>query len=55
MALSKLFWAAIEKGVCDIAGKLRKLNADEKRQLLAILRERGDCPDGWKNTDPKKQ
>jgi len=49
------FWAAIDKGVCDIAGKLRKLNADEKRQLLAFLRKRGDCPDKWKNIDPKKQ
>ena len=57
---SKLFWAAIDKGVRDIDtnGKLRKLNADEKRQLLAILRERDDCPDGWKNRKnmaPKKQ
>ena len=49
------FWAAIEKGVCDIAGKLRKLNAGEKRQLLAILREHDDCPDGWKNIAPEKQ
>ena len=58
-SLSKLFWAAIEKGVRDIAdGELRKLNPDEKRQLLAILRERDDCPDGWKNREnmaPKKQ
>jgi len=48
-SLSKLFWAAIEKGVCDIDtnGKLRKLNADEKRQLLAILREHEDCPVKW--------
>ena len=53
--LSETFWAAIKKGVCDIAGKLRKLNADEKRQLLAFLRKRGDCPDKWKNIDPKKQ
>jgi hypothetical protein len=44
-----------QKGVRDIAGKLRKLNAPEKRQLLAILRERDDCPVGWKNIDPKKQ
>jgi len=50
------FRAAIEEGVRDIAdGELRKLNPYEKRQLLADLRERGDCPAGWKNTDPKKQ
>jgi hypothetical protein len=58
-SLSKLFRAAIEKGVCAIAdGKLRKLNAPEKRQLLAILREHDDCPDWWKNRKnmtPKKQ
>jgi len=54
-SLSKLFWAAIEKGVCDIAGKLRKLNADEKRQLLAILWKHEDCPDEWKNIAPEKQ
>jgi hypothetical protein len=64
--LSKLFRAAIEKrvrdiadGECDIAdGELRKLNAPEKRQLLADLRKRDDCPDGWKNRKnmtPKKQ
>jgi len=56
--LSEKFRAAIEKGVRDIAGELRKLNADEKRQLLADLRKRGDCPDGWKNKKnmtPKKQ
>ena len=53
--LSKLFRAAIEKGVRDIAGELRKLNPSEKRQLLAILREHDDCPDGWKNTDSNKQ
>jgi hypothetical protein len=53
--LSKLFRAAIEKGVRDIAGELRKLNISEKRQLLATLRERGDCPPKWKNIDPKKQ
>ena len=49
------FRAAIEKGVRDIAGELRKLNADEKRQLLADLRKLDDCPDGWKNMAPKKQ
>jgi hypothetical protein len=50
------FWAAIEKGVRDILqGELRKLNPSEKRQLLAILREHDDCPDGWKNKDSKKQ
>ena len=49
------FRAAIEKGVRDIAGELRKLNISEKRQLLATLRERGDCPPKWKNIDPKKQ
>ena len=54
------FWAAVEKGVRDIDtnGELRKLNAPEKRQLLADLRKRGDCPDGWKNKKnmtPKKQ
>ena len=53
--LSKLFRAAIEKGVRGIKGELRKLNPDEKRQLLADLRELDDCPDGWKNTDSKKQ
>jgi hypothetical protein len=54
-SLPETFWAEIEKGVCDIAGKLRKLNADEKRQLLAILREHEDCPDGWKIMDSNKQ
>jgi hypothetical protein len=49
------FRAAIEKGVRDIKGKLCPLNAPEKRQLLATLRERGDCPPKWKNIDPKKQ
>ena len=54
--LSKLFRAAIAKGVCDIAdGKLRKLTAHEKRQLLAILRKRGDCPVKWINIAPEKQ
>ena len=53
--LSKLFRAAIEKGVRDIAGELRKLNISEKRQLLATLREHDDCPEGWKNIDPEKQ
>jgi len=58
--LSEKFRAAIEKGVRDIDtnGELRKLNAPEKRQLLADLRKRGDCPDGWKNKKnmtPKKQ
>ena len=53
--LSKLFRAAIENGVRGIKGKLDKLDADEKRQLLADLREHDDCPDGWKNTDSKKQ
>jgi len=52
--LPKLFLAAIEKGVHDIAGG-EKLKAPEKRQLLAILRKRGDCPDGWKNIAPEKQ
>jgi len=56
MPWPETFHAAIEKGVCDIAdGKLRKLNAPEKRQLLAILRKRDDCPDGWKNIAPEKQ
>jgi len=49
LPLPEKFRAAIEKGVRDIAGELRKLNADEKRQLLADLRKRGDCPEGWKN------
>jgi len=53
-SLSKLFWAAIEKGVHDIAGG-EKLNISERRQLLAILREHDDCPDGWKNKAPEKQ
>jgi hypothetical protein len=57
MPWPETFWAAIKKGVCDIDtnGKLRKLNAGEKRQLLAILREHDDCPDGWKNIAPEKQ
>jgi hypothetical protein len=57
MTLPETFRAAIEKGVCDIDtnGKLRKLNAPEKRQLLSILRKLDDCPDGWKNMAPKKQ
>jgi hypothetical protein len=41
--------------VRDIKGKLDKLNAGEKRQLLADLRKLDDCPDGWKNTDSNKQ
>jgi len=49
------FRAAIEKGVRDIAGELRKLNISEKRQLLADLRKLDDCPDGWKIMDSKKQ
>ena len=53
--LSKLFRAAIEKGVRGIKGKLDKLDADEKRQLLADLRKLDDCPDGWKNKAPEKQ
>ena len=57
--LPEKFRAAIEKNVHDILqGELRNLNADEKRQLLADLRERDDCPDGWKNKKnmaPKKQ
>jgi hypothetical protein len=58
LPLPEKFRAAIEKGVRDIKGKLDKLNLDEKRQLLADLRKRGDCPDGWKNKKnitPKKQ
>jgi len=56
MTLPETFRAAIDKGVHDILqGELRKLIAPEKRQLLADLRERDDCPDGWKNKDPKKQ
>ena len=58
MPLPETFRAAIEKGVRNIKGKLDKLNPDEKRQLLADLRERGDCPEGWKNKKnmtPKKQ
>jgi rubrerythrin len=56
--LPEKFRAAIEEGVRDIKGKLDKLNADEKRQLLADLREHEDCPDGWKNRKnmaPKKR
>jgi hypothetical protein len=56
--LPENFRAAIEKGVRNIKGKLCPLNPVEKRQLLADLRERGDCPDGWKNRKnmaPKKQ
>ena len=55
MPLPEKFRAAIEKGVRDIKGKLDKLNAGEKRLLLAILREHDDCPDGWKNKAPEKQ
>jgi DNA mismatch repair ATPase MutL len=59
MTLPEKFRAAIKKGVHDIQqGELRKLNPVEKRQLLADLRKRGDCPDGWKNRKnmtPKKQ
>ena len=53
--LPEKFRAAIEEGVRGIKGKLDKLDADEKRQLLADLRELDDCPKGWKNTDSKKQ
>jgi hypothetical protein len=53
--LPEKFRAAIEKGVRNIKGKLDKLDGPEKRQLLADLRERGDCPEGWKNTDSNKQ
>jgi len=54
--LPEKFRAAFKKNVHNILqGELRNLKADEKRQLLAILREHDDCPDGWKNTDPKKQ
>jgi len=50
------FRAAIEEGVRDIAdGELRNLNLSEKRQLLAILRERDDCPPKWKNKATKKE
>jgi len=55
LPLPEKFRAEIEKGVRDIAGELHMPNADEKRQLLADLRKRGDCPEGWKNIDPKKQ
>ena len=58
MTLPEKFRAAIEKGVRNIKGKLDKLNAPEKRQLLADLRKLDDCPDGWKNKKnmtPKKQ
>ena len=56
MGYPETFLAAIEKGVRDIAdGELRRLKAPEKRQLLAILRKRGDCPDEWKNIAPEKQ
>jgi len=53
--LSKLFRAAIEEGVRDIKGKLCPLNPDERRQLLADLREHEDCPPKWKNKAPEKQ
>ena len=50
------FWTAIEKGMLQITkGELRSLDMPEKRQLLADLRKRGDCPENWKNTDPKRQ
>ena len=48
--------AAIAAGVCRITGGgLGKLNKPEKQRLLEELRERDDCPEGWTNTDPKKQ
>ena len=50
------FWTAIKKGMLQITkGELRSLDMPEKRQLLADLRKRGDCPENWKNTDPKRQ
>ena len=52
---SETFRAAFKKGVRDIAGELRNLNISERRQLLADLRERDDCPDRWKNIAPEKQ
>jgi hypothetical protein len=53
---SETFRAAFKKGVHDILqGELRNLNISERRQLLADLRERDDCPDRWKNTDSKKR
>ena len=55
LLLPEKFRAAIENGVRGIKGKLDKLNISEKRQLLAILREHEDCPDGWKNKAPEKQ
>ena len=56
MTRSKLFCAAFEKGVRDIAdGELRILKPHEKRQLLAILRKHGDCPVKWKNIAPEKE
>ena len=55
LPLPEKFRAAIEKGVRNIKGKLCPLNADEKRQLLADLREHEDCPEGWKNMTPKKE
>ena len=53
--LPEKFRAAIEKGVRNIAGELRTLKLPEKRQLLADLQKRGDCPAGWKNTDSNKR
>jgi len=41
--------------VRDIKGKLDKLNISEKHQLLADLRERDDCPDGWKDIATNKR
>jgi hypothetical protein len=54
MTWPETFRAAIAKGVHDIAGG-EKLDGPEKRQLLAILRERDDCPKKWTNKAPEKQ
>ena len=53
---SEKFRAAFKKNVHDILqGELRNLKADEKRQLLAILRKRDDCPPNLKNMEKEKQ
>jgi hypothetical protein len=56
MVFPEQFRTAIAEGVRDITkGELRELNMSEKERLLADLRKRDDCPEGWKNIDPEKQ
>jgi hypothetical protein len=56
MTLKKGFYAAIADGVCGITGGgLGPLSPQERKRLLKKLRRHKDCPEGWKNTNPKKQ